>query len=509
MNRRPASTPPLSFLLAAVSTLLLMPIEGVRGAEATTTTPSGQLTLTDGQTTINFNLPGGFTEAEPSASNHRTIKGTDSVTQLTLLPPDQHTDASHVLGFIQNTGEMLKQAKGKDLVAAPTSEHVPGFALVMRYRVRQANDHIVDTTTRWRQVGPLVVQAVTDVNSDDAAAIKSANESVAGMLASAVVPGYQDPAVAAASGDANAQQAGLTQAPRQKFANDSIEFAIPNNFEQFGTSHGDATREYLSADHATSLALSVLPSGATIDSRFGPTQVLTAKRELAAGVNKPTTPPELIPNTTAGLVAIKWSFTRDGKPAQGFRLFRKVGPQVVRVEVTTTGDADAARQLGEQVLNNMTSLVPDQPVAASSTKTTTPPAHQLTGPAADRMNQRAQAALDQAKKLAADGKDDDAYAKYKLVVGEYSSSTAANEARDAIAKYEADPAFMEKHKKPAEAGPAEKAASLLAMGDNYFTLGNIDQAKAKYEQILKDYPDTPSAEKAKKRMAELYKPVQK
>src|SRR4051812_5980955 len=60
---------------------------------AATTAPAGQLTLSDGHVTINFNLPDGFTESEPSAANHRTLKAASAVTQLTLLPPDQPTDA--------------------------------------------------------------------------------------------------------------------------------------------------------------------------------------------------------------------------------------------------------------------------------------------------------------------------------------------------------------------------------------------------------------------------------
>ena len=61
-------------------------------ADSPATAPSGQFTLSDGSTTVNFNLPDGFTLAEPSAANHRTLKTHNGVTQLTLLPSDQPID---------------------------------------------------------------------------------------------------------------------------------------------------------------------------------------------------------------------------------------------------------------------------------------------------------------------------------------------------------------------------------------------------------------------------------
>ena len=80
---------------------------------------------------------------------------------------------------------------------------------------------------------------------------------------------------------------------------------------------------------------------------------------------------------------------------------------------------------------------------------------------------------------------------------------------EAVAKYEADPAVMEKRKKPPEASPADKAASMLALADNYATAGKTDEARAKYKQVLKDYADTPAALKATKRLADLDKPPTK
>jgi TolA-binding protein len=148
------------------------------------------------------------------------------------------------------------------------------------------------------------------------------------------------------------------------------------------------------------------------------------------------------------------------------------------------------------VLNSMTSLLPPDPVPAAKSHG---------GPAEEKRNQRAQAALDQAKKFADAKKDDEAYAKYKYILNEYPNSPSAADAKAAVDKYEADPAFAERHKKATEAGPAEKAASMLALADNYSTVGRQDEARAKYQQIIKDYPDTPSAEKAKKRLMDIEK----
>src|SRR5206468_455143 len=112
----------------------------------------------------------------------------------------------------------------------------------------------------------------------------------------------------------------------------------------------------------------------------------------------------------------------EGKPAQVFRLFRKIHPkQVVTCQITATGDATKARELGEATLNSMTSLLPPEPVPAPPpppVARTRPPSGGGGGGgvAEEKRNQRAQAALEQAKKLADAGKDDDAYAKYRYVL---------------------------------------------------------------------------------------------
>jgi tetratricopeptide (TPR) repeat protein len=119
-------------------------------------------------------------------------------------------------------------------------------------------------------------------------------------------------------------------------------------------------------------------------------------------------------------------------------------------------------------------------------------------------NQKAESILQAAEKLQTDGNDDQAYAKFKTVLIDYASTPSAAAARDAVAKYEADPAFQQRHKRP-DPTPAEKAAALLSLADNYASLGKLDAAKAKYQQVLSDYPNTPSAATAKKKLADLAK----
>jgi tetratricopeptide (TPR) repeat protein len=484
---------------------------------AQSTSPSNDLSLTDGRTTVALARPAGLTEPPQSGPTHRVLKGNESFTQLTLLPSDQPTDPGAAAAFVENTKKAMTEAKGNDLLDVPTAQNDPKFALVMHYRVKTTPQQATDTTLRWRRVGPLVVQAITEVTSQDSATVQAANDAMASMLEHATIPGYteatEQPTTSNNAANALNNSAPVNSAPvRERFASGTLEFTPPAGFEQIARSHGDASVDYLSPDHSTEMVLLAMPPGTPMDSSSGPIQLNNAKRELAAAADKPAKPPELMKDTTLP-VEIRWSFTRDGKPATGFRLFRKIGKlQVARCEVTTTADADKARALGEQTLNEMTSLIPDEPpptASASSKGGNSAHASAASGDAQSKMNQRAQAALDQAKKLQADKKDDDAYARFKFVVSEYPNSSSAGEAKTAIEAYEADPAFAERHKKPAELSPADKATAALALADNYATAGKNDEAMIKYQQIIKDYPGTPSAEKAKKRLADMLAPKPK
>ncbi len=320
---------------------------------------------------------------------------------------------------------------------------------------------------------------------------------IPGQTASAPASNSTDPTASAgpAPATSDAQTAGNTIAgPKEQLAGGILEFASPPAFEQAGTSKGGASKDYLSPDAATEVIVSVLPTETTWNSSTGPLQLNTAKRELAP--TKPSAGPELLSGGKMP-IEIHWSTTKDGKPANGYRLFRKVGPRIPRCDVITIGDPAGALQIGEQVLLSMTSTQsaedPKNNVAETSSHASLE----------TKANQRAQAALEQAKKLATDRKDDEAYTKFKYILNEYPGSTAATEARQAVDNYEADPTFANRHKKAPTGNNDDKAAGALAMADNYATLGKVDAAKEKYQQIIAQYPNTPSAAKAKKRLANL------
>ena len=492
--------------VAPLVVLLLSASIAQSATTAASTTQFATLTLSDGRTTVTLFKPADFTESKASSPTQRVLETNDSSTRLTILPEDQPTDPASAAAFVENTKQSLTAARGADLLSAPATEQVENFALVMHYRVRRAPEQIVDTTVQWRRVGPVMVQAVSEVRSQSATTIDEVKNGVAEMLKRAYVEGYQEPTAknaTAAGVDANAAAgASVDAGPNvQRFAGDTVEFTVPPFFEQIGIAKSDTSRDYLSSDHNTELVVTLMPAGTTLDYASGPIQLAAAQRELnapAASAIKPTTAPVLLKNTALP-VEIQWAFDRDGKPATGFRMFRKIHPkQVVSCQITTTDASSKAQHLGETTLNSMKSLLPpDPPPVAKS--------HGAGGPNEEKRNQRAQAALDQAKKLADAKKDDEAYAKYKYIITEYPDSPSAAEAKTAMDKYEADPAFAERHKKPSEASPADKAASMLALADNYSYVGRQDEARAKYQQVIKEYPNTPAAEKAKKRLVDIGK----
>ena len=119
---------------------------------------------------------------------------------------------------------------------------------------------------------------------------------------------------------------------------------------------------------------------------------------------------------------------------------------------------------------------------------------------ADRRTAAADEALAAANKLKAAGKDELAYPKFKQVATGYAGTPAAAEAADAVKAYESDPAFVAKVKAKAD---GRKAAAALAMGDTYRSAGNAERAKAKYQEVIDQFPDTPYAQTARQGLAAL------
>jgi thiol-disulfide isomerase/thioredoxin len=119
---------------------------------------------------------------------------------------------------------------------------------------------------------------------------------------------------------------------------------------------------------------------------------------------------------------------------------------------------------------------------------------------ADHAEAAAAEELATAKKLQAEKKDDLAYPRFKAVATGYANTTAGVEAAGIVKTYEANTAFM---KQLADKANSKKAASMLSMADNYKAAGNAAQAKAKYQEVINQFPDSAWAETAKKAIASL------
>jgi len=111
-------------------------------------------------------------------------------------------------------------------------------------------------------------------------------------------------------------------------------------------------------------------------------------------------------------------------------------------------------------------------------------------------------ALTIAQKLKAAGKHELAYPRFKAVVKEFAGTPAAKTAAAEVATYEKDPAFV---KRVLEQEAGTKAKGALTLARAYAKSGNAQQAKAKYQSIITDYPGTSVAKTAEEEMKALPK----
>jgi hypothetical protein len=58
-------------------------------------------------------------------------------------------------------------------------------------------------------------------------------------------------------------------------------------------------------------------------------------------------------------------------------------------------------------------------------------------------------------------------------------------------------------KKSVEQTPEAKAKAALSLADNYKNAGHLDMARTKYESVIRDFPNTPYADKAKEALKHL------
>lgn len=98
------------------------------------------------------------------------------------------------------------------------------------------------------------------------------------------------------------------------------------------------------------------------------------------------------------------------------------------------------------------------------------------------------------------GKDDQAYARYKQIVKQFPGTESAKVAAEQIATYEKDPAFV---KRANESNAGTKAKGMISLAQSYVRAGHKDKAKAKYQEVIDQFPDTSFSETAKKEQAAL------
>ena len=115
-------------------------------------------------------------------------------------------------------------------------------------------------------------------------------------------------------------------------------------------------------------------------------------------------------------------------------------------------------------------------------------------------NASASAALDEAQKLKSDKKDSLAYPRFKQVVAGFPGTPAAATAADVVKAYEQDSDFMSQLK---AAGDSTKAKAALSIADNYRKAGQTDVARAKYQQVVDQFPGTSFADRAQRALTEM------
>ncbi len=118
--------------------------------------------------------------------------------------------------------------------------------------------------------------------------------------------------------------------------------------------------------------------------------------------------------------------------------------------------------------------------------------------AAAEKNAKASDELAIAQKLQSDKKDEQAYARFKLIAKQFPGTEAAASAQQAVAAYEQDPAFV---RRANESAAAVKAKGLLGLAQNYRNAGHADMARRKYQEVIDTYPNTSFAEIATRELA--------
>jgi TolA-binding protein len=119
----------------------------------------------------------------------------------------------------------------------------------------------------------------------------------------------------------------------------------------------------------------------------------------------------------------------------------------------------------------------------------------------EQRGERAQQALTVAYKLQTDGKDELAYARFKSIPSDYPDTPAASVAQGEIKNYEANTKFMQ----AVSRSKLAQARSALSLADSYRRSGKLDLAKAKYQEVIDQFPGTKEADTAASALTSLTK----
>jgi thiol-disulfide isomerase/thioredoxin len=108
--------------------------------------------------------------------------------------------------------------------------------------------------------------------------------------------------------------------------------------------------------------------------------------------------------------------------------------------------------------------------------------------------------LAQANKLRDDKKHEAAYGRFKEIVQRFPGTDAAASASEMVSKYESDAAFM---KKMTDAQIGQKAKSMISLAESYQRAGQKDKARAKYQEVIDQFPQSSYADLAREALANL------
>lgn len=107
-----------------------------------------------------------------------------------------------------------------------------------------------------------------------------------------------------------------------------------------------------------------------------------------------------------------------------------------------------------------------------------------------------------AERYAKAGNDIQAYDVYAWIVDKAGRTAIGNEAAKLVAKFEADPAFMARHRVVTQ---QRKAEAQLDIAEQLNKLKQIEQARVAYMKVIENYPRTVAAAKAQIQLEKLPK----